>query len=93
MPTRVDMEVSKEHANGIHHKRAGTVIGILEPNPLVEVEDQCSLAKHRISESCRAVLHPRSCPLSWTRKHLRVSDSAAPVEGVVGVTVEEQRAH
>jgi hypothetical protein len=42
------MEVSKEHANGGHHKRAGTVIGILEPNPLVEVEDQCSLAKHRI---------------------------------------------
>ena len=42
------MEVSKEQANGSHHKRAGTVVGILEPNPLVEVEGQRSLAMRRI---------------------------------------------
>ena len=103
------MEMSNEQANGGYHKKVGTVLGILEPNPLVEVEGQCSLAKRRIflrdsSRHCRtvnhretyqvrrAVPHPRSCPLSWTRRHSRVRDSAPPVEGVVRVTAE-QRAH
>jgi len=86
------MEVSKEQANGSYHKRAGTVVGILEPNPSVEVEGQCSLARRRIFEVRLAVLHPRSCPLSWTRKHSRVSGSAPPVEGE-GMIAKEQRAH
>ena len=42
------MEMSQEHSSGGHHKKAGTVIGILEPNLLVGAEDQWSLAKHRI---------------------------------------------
>lgn len=103
------MEVSKEQANGSYHKRAGTVVGILEPNPLVEVEGQCSLARRHIFlrdwsrrrrtsdhietyEVRLAVLHPQSCPLSWTRKHSRVSGSVPPVEGE-GVIAKEQRAH
>ncbi len=103
------MEVSKEQANGSYHKRAGIVVGILEPNPLVEVEGQCSLARRRIFlrdwsrrrrtvnhretyEVRLAVLHPRSCPLSWTRKHSRASGSALPVEEG-GVTAKEKRAH
>lgn len=48
MPKRLDVGVSEEQANGGYHKKAGTVVGILEPNPLVEVEGQWTLAKHRI---------------------------------------------
>ena len=65
------MEVSKEQANGGYHKRAGTATGILEPNPLVVVGGQYSLAKCRIflrgwSRHRRTVNHrdlrgPSSC--------------------------------
>lgn len=51
------MEVSKEQAND---KRAGTATGILEPNPLVVVEGQYSLAK------CRIFLR------GWSRHYLTV---------------------
>jgi hypothetical protein len=72
MTTRAkDVEVSGEKANGGRHKRAGTVVGILEPNRLVEVEDQWSLAKRRIflqypvrdchSDSQRDLRGPSGC--------------------------------